>query len=179
MRTGTTAAGACAMRVNLAPVMLMASLRPRNDEERRRLDNQSWFRRGFIGWPPEPALSDIERRHREFDARHGGASQPRCIRVNCIAPGTVYTPMVASRGMTAEMRKARSERTLLSTEGTGWDIGDGALFLASDESRWITGITCRSTAAPRQAARDRRCRPANPRRAKPRFEAKRDRAVSI
>jgi NAD(P)-dependent dehydrogenase (short-subunit alcohol dehydrogenase family) len=63
------------------------------------------------------------------------------IRVNCIAPGTVYTPMVASRGMTPEMRKARSEGTLLGTEGTGWDIGYGALFLASDESRWITGIT--------------------------------------
>ena len=39
------------------------------------------------------------------------------------------------------MRKARSEGTLLGTEGTGWDIGYGALFLASDESRWITGIT--------------------------------------
>jgi NAD(P)-dependent dehydrogenase (short-subunit alcohol dehydrogenase family) len=43
--------------------------------------------------------------------------------------------------MTPEMRKARSEGTLLGTEGTGWDIGYGALFLASDESRWITGIT--------------------------------------
>jgi NAD(P)-dependent dehydrogenase (short-subunit alcohol dehydrogenase family) len=63
------------------------------------------------------------------------------IRVNCIAPGTVYTPMVASRGMTAEMRRARRDSTLLGTEGTGWDIGYGALFLASDESRWITGIT--------------------------------------
>jgi len=63
------------------------------------------------------------------------------IRVNCIAPGTVYTPMVASRGMTAEMRKARTDATLLGTEGTGWDIGYGVLFLASDEARWITGIT--------------------------------------
>ena len=61
------------------------------------------------------------------------------IRVNCIAPGTVYTPMVASRGMTPELRQARRERTLLGTEGTGWDIGYGALYLASDESRWVTG----------------------------------------
>ena len=74
---------------------------------------------------------------RAMAAHHGREG----IRVNCIAPGTVYTPMVASRGMTPEMRKARSERTLLGTEGTGWDIGYGALFLASDESRWITGIT--------------------------------------
>jgi NAD(P)-dependent dehydrogenase (short-subunit alcohol dehydrogenase family) len=49
--------------------------------------------------------------------------------------------MVASRGMTPELRQARRERTLLGTEGTGWDVGYGALFLASDESRWITGIT--------------------------------------
>ena len=74
---------------------------------------------------------------RAMAAHHGRQG----IRVNCIAPGTVYTPMVASRGMTPEMRKARSERTLLGTEGTGWDIGYGALFLASDEARWITGIT--------------------------------------
>jgi NAD(P)-dependent dehydrogenase (short-subunit alcohol dehydrogenase family) len=74
---------------------------------------------------------------RAMAAHHGRDG----IRVNCIAPGTVYTPMVTSRGMTSEMRKARSEGTLLGTEGTGWDIGYGALFLASDESRWITGIT--------------------------------------
>jgi NAD(P)-dependent dehydrogenase (short-subunit alcohol dehydrogenase family) len=73
---------------------------------------------------------------RAMAAHHGRDG----IRVNCIAPGTVYTPMVASRGMTPEMRRARAETTLLGTEGTGWDIGYGALFLASDESRWITGI---------------------------------------
>jgi NAD(P)-dependent dehydrogenase (short-subunit alcohol dehydrogenase family) len=49
--------------------------------------------------------------------------------------------MVASRGMSDEMRKARAAGTLLGTEGTGWDIGYGVLFLASDEARWITGIT--------------------------------------
>lgn len=62
------------------------------------------------------------------------------IRVNCIAPGSVYTPMVATRGMTDEMRAARVDQTLLGVEGTGWDIGYGCLFLASDESRWITGV---------------------------------------
>ena len=72
---------------------------------------------------------------RAMAAHHGRDG----IRVNCITPGTVYTPMVYSRGMTAEMREARARRTLLGTEGTGWDIGYGALFLASDESRWITG----------------------------------------
>jgi NAD(P)-dependent dehydrogenase (short-subunit alcohol dehydrogenase family) len=74
---------------------------------------------------------------RAMAAHHGRDG----IRVNCIAPGTVYTPMVASRGMTQQMRQMRAETTLLGTEGTGWDIGYGALFLASDEARWITGIT--------------------------------------
>src|SRR3546814_2186847 len=62
------------------------------------------------------------------------------IRVNCIAPGSVYTPMVATRGMTDEMRAARVDQTLLGVEGTGWDIAHGCLFLGSDESRWITGV---------------------------------------
>ena len=30
--------------------------------------------------------------------------------------------------------------SVLKTEGTGWDVGWGVLFLASDEARWITGV---------------------------------------
>jgi NAD(P)-dependent dehydrogenase (short-subunit alcohol dehydrogenase family) len=62
------------------------------------------------------------------------------IRVNCIAPGPVYTPMVYSGGMTEEVREKRKRSAPLGIEGTGWDIGYAALFLASDEARYITGI---------------------------------------
>jgi NAD(P)-dependent dehydrogenase (short-subunit alcohol dehydrogenase family) len=62
------------------------------------------------------------------------------IRVNCICPGTVYTPMVASRGMTPELREARRMGTLLQVEGTPWDVAMAAAFLVSDAARWITGI---------------------------------------
>lgn len=62
------------------------------------------------------------------------------IRVNCIAPGMVYTPMVYTRGMTPEMREARRTRSLLQTEGTGWDVGNAVVYLASDEARWVTGV---------------------------------------
>ena len=62
------------------------------------------------------------------------------IRVNCICPGTVYTPMVASRGMTPELREARKMGTLLQVEGTPWDVAMAAAFLVSDAARWITGI---------------------------------------
>lgn len=62
------------------------------------------------------------------------------IRVNCVAPGMVYTPMVYSRGMSPETREARRMRSLLQVEGTGWDVGEAVVFLASDAARWITGV---------------------------------------
>ena len=73
---------------------------------------------------------------RAMAAHHGRQG----VRVNAIAPGRAFTPMVASRGMTADLRERRRENSLLGVEGTAWDIAYGALFLASDESRWITGI---------------------------------------
>jgi NAD(P)-dependent dehydrogenase (short-subunit alcohol dehydrogenase family) len=70
-------------------------------------------------------------------AAHHGAQG---IRVNAVAPGLVYTPMVATRGMTDETREKRRLRSLLQTEGTGWDVGAAVVYLASDEARWVTGI---------------------------------------
>ena len=60
------------------------------------------------------------------------------VRVNCIAPGPVYTPMVAPL-MTDERRERRKNASLLGTEGTAWDVGWAAVYLASEESRWVTG----------------------------------------
>jgi NAD(P)-dependent dehydrogenase (short-subunit alcohol dehydrogenase family) len=62
------------------------------------------------------------------------------VRVNAIAPGNIHTPMV-SGAMTPERREARRQASPLGTEGTAWDIAWTALFLVSDEARWITG-TC-------------------------------------
>jgi len=58
-------------------------------------------------------------------------------RVNCIAPGQVYTPLVAAI-LSPEGREARRQSGLIQDEGTGRDVGWAAVYLASDESRWIT-----------------------------------------
>jgi NAD(P)-dependent dehydrogenase (short-subunit alcohol dehydrogenase family) len=51
----------------------------------------------------------------------------------------VYTPMMYAGGMSDAERHARTERSLLKTEGNGWDVGAAVRFLASDQARWITG----------------------------------------
>ena len=62
------------------------------------------------------------------------------IRVNCIVPGAMYTPMSFAHGMTEELREKRRQASLLKLEGTGWDIGWAAVYLASDEAHFVTGI---------------------------------------
>ena len=92
---------------------------------------------------------------RAMAAHHGQEG----IRVNCVCPGMVFTPMVRSRGIDDEMRKARIGQNLMKKEGTGWDVGYGSsmlrilscysatnrsdvaiLFLCSKETGWITGL---------------------------------------
>jgi NAD(P)-dependent dehydrogenase (short-subunit alcohol dehydrogenase family) len=64
----------------------------------------------------------------------------RRIRVNAVAPGQVFTPLVAGR-LTPEGRETRATSGLIKDEGSAWDIGWASVFLASDEARWITGQT--------------------------------------
>ena len=63
------------------------------------------------------------------------------IRVNCVAPGPVYTPMVYAGGMSAAAREQRRNASALGVEGTGWDIGHAVRFLLCDHARYITGQT--------------------------------------
>jgi len=60
------------------------------------------------------------------------------IRCNCIVIGSVSTPLVAKNG--EEYRQRRIEMVPMQTEGTGWDVGWAAVYLASDEARWVTGL---------------------------------------
>ena len=60
------------------------------------------------------------------------------IRANCIAPGHIYAPFVSH--ISDENRARRKHVAPLGTEGTAWDIAWAALFLASDEARWVSGV---------------------------------------
>jgi NAD(P)-dependent dehydrogenase (short-subunit alcohol dehydrogenase family) len=66
---------------------------------------------------------------------------PEGIRVNCVAPGPVYTPMVIAPGMSEAARERRRKASVLSIEGTGWDVGYAVRFLLSSQARFITGQT--------------------------------------
>jgi NAD(P)-dependent dehydrogenase (short-subunit alcohol dehydrogenase family) len=76
---------------------------------------------------------------------------PKGVRINCICPGTVPTPLVVGTfedrvkagmggGLTVEETlELRKTQYPLGFLGEPVDIANMAVFLASDESRWITG----------------------------------------
>jgi NAD(P)-dependent dehydrogenase (short-subunit alcohol dehydrogenase family) len=66
---------------------------------------------------------------------------PQGIRVNCVAPGPIYTPRMYTQQMTPAGREARRKASVLGIEGLGWDIGHAVRFLLSAAARYITGQT--------------------------------------
>lgn len=61
------------------------------------------------------------------------------IRANCIAPGFISSPMTEK--LPEEVVNSMLERTSLGKFGTPEDVANAVLFLASDESSYITGQT--------------------------------------
>jgi len=66
---------------------------------------------------------------------------PQNIRVNCVAPGPIYTPRMYAGQMTPAGREARRRASVLGVEGLGWDVGHAVRFLLSAQARYITGQT--------------------------------------
>ena len=70
------------------------------------------------------------------------------IRANVILPGLMNTPMAVDtrarewNKTRAEVEADRDRQVPLRRKmGTGWDVANAALFLASDEANFITGVT--------------------------------------
>jgi NAD(P)-dependent dehydrogenase (short-subunit alcohol dehydrogenase family) len=63
------------------------------------------------------------------------------IRVNALAPGWIRTPMTAALQNHPERAQKVLERVPLQTWGEPEDVAGAAVFLASDASRYITGMT--------------------------------------
>lgn len=68
------------------------------------------------------------------------------IRANVIMPGLMNTPMAIEGNVAAGQDRATliarrdSQVPLGAKMGTGWDVANAALFLASDEAQFITGV---------------------------------------
>jgi len=76
-----------------------------------------------------------------------GANARYGVRANCILPGLMNTPMaiearVAEGADRDELIAQRDSRVPLGRKmGTGWDVAYAALFLHSDEAKFITGVS--------------------------------------
>jgi glucose 1-dehydrogenase len=66
---------------------------------------------------------------------------PHAIRVNAIAPGPTLTGLTQASYADPERRRATIAQIPLGRMGEPEDIVGAILFLASDESRWVTGST--------------------------------------
>jgi NAD(P)-dependent dehydrogenase (short-subunit alcohol dehydrogenase family) len=71
-------------------------------------------------------------------ARHG-------IRANCVIPGMIDTPLIYKQiasqyGSVEEMVAARNAALPGGQMGDAWDVAHAALFLSSDEAKFITGV---------------------------------------
>ncbi len=68
---------------------------------------------------------------------------PHNIRVNCLCPGPVDTPLIWDSAKAfpnpETVVQEVADKTLIGRLGTPEDIAQAALFLASDDSSWITG----------------------------------------
>lgn len=89
-------------------------------------------------WPNTPyaaAKGGIINLTRHMAVHHGRDN----IRVNCIAPGMIHAAFVST--ISDELRDLRRRGSPLGVEGTAWDIAWAGVFLASDESRYVSGVT--------------------------------------
>jgi NAD(P)-dependent dehydrogenase (short-subunit alcohol dehydrogenase family) len=93
-----------------------------------------------LGQPAFSVYSATKAAVRSFARNWSVDLKERKIRVNVVSPGFVPTPAYDHLGITAEMLEAAIINIPLERAGTPNDIAKAVVFLASDDSSYITGI---------------------------------------
>ncbi|MBO0347462.1 SDR family oxidoreductase [Roseibium sp. CAU 1637] len=95
----------------------------------------------YVGY--ETSKAALSRLSRSVAAEYAA----RGVRSNTVVPGMIDTPHVhahvATSGDGAAVAQARAAQVPMKRQGTGWDIAEAALFLASDAAGFITGVDLR------------------------------------
>ncbi len=95
----------------------------------------------YVGY--ETSKAALSRLSRSVAAEYAA----RGVRANTVVPGMIDTPHVhahvATSGDTAAVAEARAAQVPMKRQGTGWDVAEAALFLASDAAGFITGVDLR------------------------------------
>ena len=95
---------------------------------------------GIVGSPAGAAYHASKGAARTFSKAAAVQYAPDNIRVISVHPGFTDTPMTLDIHSQKEIRDAREKMTPLGRLGLPDDIAYGILYLACDESSWVTGI---------------------------------------
>jgi NAD(P)-dependent dehydrogenase (short-subunit alcohol dehydrogenase family) len=97
----------------------------------------------FIAWPNDTAYTTSKGALLQFTRALALEVAPRGIRVNCVCPGIIDTPLTDSFLELADdadrLRREYESVSPLNRMGTPREVAECVLFLASDESSFVTG----------------------------------------
>jgi NAD(P)-dependent dehydrogenase (short-subunit alcohol dehydrogenase family) len=98
----------------------------------------------YIG-KPQVAYSAAKAALMQFTKTTAVLYAARGIRLNCVVPGLMFTPLVqrlADKYAGGEFESFvvhRNQQVPMGSMGDGWDVAHAALFLAADEAKYVTG----------------------------------------
>jgi NAD(P)-dependent dehydrogenase (short-subunit alcohol dehydrogenase family) len=97
----------------------------------------------FIAWPNDTPYTTSKGALLQFTRALALEAAPQGIRVNCVCPGIIDTPLTDSFLEQADdpeaLRREYEAVSPLSRMGTAREVADCVLFLASDETSFVTG----------------------------------------